>query len=406
MRINVGSGNCPIEGYVNLDRKSGGEAFPLSQNSIVFDTCVADEIRASHVLEHFCHTQTRDVLREWIRVLKPGGVLKVAVPDLAYAVNNLGKHEHAENWILGGHMDGNDFHGAVFTLDKIETLFEELGLREVGFWRSDARDCSSLPVSINVQGIKNENHCDVPKPVIRSKRKIIGVMSLPRLKFSAAGACIDQAFGEFGIEFRSRTGALWEQHFQNLIEDCIQEGYDDIIALDYDSIFSVDQFHYMLNRFAQNPQIDALSCIQPRRLDCVAMLSGPNATETIEGDLKCVTIKSSKIPNVTAKTAHFGLTFLRAEKIKAMPMPWFLSQPGKNGSWREEDGKVDADIYFWKKWEECGNNLYLLPEIRIGHLQEVVSQIGKDGNVFHTFPGDFDGDPFGGKKTTVIPRKE
>lgn len=41
---------------------------------------------ASHVLEHIPWYKTEEVLREWVRVLKPGGVLEVWVPDrLKYA---------------------------------------------------------------------------------------------------------------------------------------------------------------------------------------------------------------------------------------------------------------------------------------------------------------------------------
>ena len=38
-------------------------------------------IYASHILEHFGRHQYEDVLAEWYRVLSPGGVLRLAVPD-------------------------------------------------------------------------------------------------------------------------------------------------------------------------------------------------------------------------------------------------------------------------------------------------------------------------------------
>ena len=36
-----------------------------------------------HVLEHFKRRDVQRVLREWYRVLMPGGVLRIAVPDFA-----------------------------------------------------------------------------------------------------------------------------------------------------------------------------------------------------------------------------------------------------------------------------------------------------------------------------------
>ena len=41
----------------------------------------AELVYASHCLEYFDREQAREVLREWGRVLRPGGILRVAVPD-------------------------------------------------------------------------------------------------------------------------------------------------------------------------------------------------------------------------------------------------------------------------------------------------------------------------------------
>jgi len=43
----------------------------------------AEVVYACHVLEHFQEAEVEGVLREWRRVLKPGGILRVAVPDFA-----------------------------------------------------------------------------------------------------------------------------------------------------------------------------------------------------------------------------------------------------------------------------------------------------------------------------------
>jgi predicted SAM-dependent methyltransferase len=41
----------------------------------------ADLVYASHVLEYFDRVEAPEVLHEWRRVLRPAGVLRVAVPD-------------------------------------------------------------------------------------------------------------------------------------------------------------------------------------------------------------------------------------------------------------------------------------------------------------------------------------
>lgn len=48
-----------------------------------------DEVRASHVFEHIYLDETKAVLGEWVRVLKPGGILRVIVPDLEIVLRYL-----------------------------------------------------------------------------------------------------------------------------------------------------------------------------------------------------------------------------------------------------------------------------------------------------------------------------
>ena len=49
---------------------------PLPFNNNTFDV-----IYASHILEHFPWYQIEEILKEWVRVLKPGGIMEIWVPD-------------------------------------------------------------------------------------------------------------------------------------------------------------------------------------------------------------------------------------------------------------------------------------------------------------------------------------
>jgi hypothetical protein len=71
-----------------------------------------DEIRASHVLEHFPARAARKVIGEWVRCLKKGGKLKIAVPDFATIAEDYleGVEQPHESFILGGQQDVNDYH--------------------------------------------------------------------------------------------------------------------------------------------------------------------------------------------------------------------------------------------------------------------------------------------------------
>lgn len=47
-----------------------------------FDDDYADAIAAIHVFEHFYKWEAQDVLKEWRRVLKPGGKIILELPDM------------------------------------------------------------------------------------------------------------------------------------------------------------------------------------------------------------------------------------------------------------------------------------------------------------------------------------
>jgi hypothetical protein len=159
-RLNLGAGQLALSGYDNIDRSYpgdlehmgcfAGEAYPLTQ----YEDESVDEVRASHILEHFSHGKTADVLREWIRVLKPGGILKVAVPNFAEIVQRYIEDADVQSWVMGGHVDENDTHGAIFDESGLTAAMQGLGLESVGRWEPDVDDCAASPISLNLQGFK------------------------------------------------------------------------------------------------------------------------------------------------------------------------------------------------------------------------------------------------------------
>lgn len=70
-----------------------GNVAPLFHQSslqnlcFVDDGCV-DEIHAYHVIEHFFRNEVQDLLKEWKRVLKPGGTIHLEQPDVIKCAAN------------------------------------------------------------------------------------------------------------------------------------------------------------------------------------------------------------------------------------------------------------------------------------------------------------------------------
>lgn len=92
-----------------------GNAIDLSQ----FPDGSFHEIYASHVLEHFDYRDALvKALLEWKRILIPGGVLRLSVPDLDVLAGLLLQRDQLDvnqrfavmRMIFGGHIDAHDYH--------------------------------------------------------------------------------------------------------------------------------------------------------------------------------------------------------------------------------------------------------------------------------------------------------
>lgn len=97
------------------------------------DGC-ADYVYSQECLEHFPWRDTRIVLAEWTRLLKPGGTLRVEVPDFLAAIEQVAQNdsEHMDfaiqQIIFGGQENEFDFHYVGLTPRMLTKHMTELGL--------------------------------------------------------------------------------------------------------------------------------------------------------------------------------------------------------------------------------------------------------------------------------------
>jgi len=176
MKLHLGSASKHIEGYLNIDiREMDGVDIvddvktlnKISNNSV-------DVIYVSHVLEHFGRWEYKDVLRRWFEILKPNGILRIAVPDFESVVKLYLKTKDLNlvmGMLYGGQNYGENYHYCTFDFNLIKKELTDVGFSSINLydWRntdhSDIDDYSQsyyphmdkengLLMSLNVEAIK------------------------------------------------------------------------------------------------------------------------------------------------------------------------------------------------------------------------------------------------------------
>jgi hypothetical protein len=375
VRLNLGSGvgehadAFKADGWTNIDRKMGTECYPLAD----VDDGTVDEIRASHVLEHFGHREVVTVLTHWVAKLKPGGIVRIAVPNFKWIAEQYlaGVPINTQGYTFGGQTDDDDFHAAGFDREALTEIMAAAGLSRITEWKSDTKDCSALECSLNLQGQK-------PLHDATKVERVHAVLCTPRYGPTLHARC-NAAMVRLGIPLAMYQGCFWDQMLSEAMEDVLETGdYDFILTLDYDTVYGPDDVLELYRTMLAFPDIDALCSVQSKRGGehiLFGLEPGP------DGKPRPIVYKSEfRGPVKRIRHGHFGLTMIRAATLAKLPRPWMNGTPDKDGRWRRletTDGssglKVDPDITFWRAWEKAGFTLCLANRVVVGHLEEVVT---------------------------------
>ena len=87
-QLHLGCGPCVLPGWINLDTEQGIPgvvAWDLRQGLPLKDQSI-EAVYSEHFIEHLTLEDARRLLRECVRVMKPGAMIRMSTPDLAYLV--------------------------------------------------------------------------------------------------------------------------------------------------------------------------------------------------------------------------------------------------------------------------------------------------------------------------------
>ena len=172
--LNLGCGNTILpKPWENLDgRQIPGVDHVSGIDKLPFPDNTFDIVYASHVIEHIKRNDVEMVLKEWVRVTKPGGLVRIATPDFEKAIEVYYKSDKRIDNILGLVVGGQTYdyecHYLIFDQKSLTSLMNKCGLTAVHTWspkrvsHGDIWDYSQactweIPISLNLEGRKAEH---------------------------------------------------------------------------------------------------------------------------------------------------------------------------------------------------------------------------------------------------------
>lgn len=179
-RLHLGCGKAYLPGFLNVDLFSNIKADAYHDvTNLPYERASFDEIYCCHLLEHVHRHAVLATLNHWKSLLRPGGTLRLAVPNFEAICDHYSEHKNLDllmGLLYGGQDNYLNRHTVTFDRKTLTRALEQAGFTEIGVWdwrqteQKDHDDFSScfLPhmqkdnprarlMSLNMKGKRPEN---------------------------------------------------------------------------------------------------------------------------------------------------------------------------------------------------------------------------------------------------------
>lgn len=140
MKLNVGCGNDLLDDYINIDIRDltyniGQKCFIMADiENLPFDNGTIEEIRAIDVLEHVSYHKTKKILKHWVDLLIPNGILLIQSPCITTIfqyLTQISTFEELESIIAmlyGGQDYNENYHKTILEPKLLAKYLQESGI--------------------------------------------------------------------------------------------------------------------------------------------------------------------------------------------------------------------------------------------------------------------------------------
>lgn len=137
MKLNIGAGGNNLPGFLNTDINRTGKEFLDATKPLPFPSESVDFVFCEHCAEHLSPADAWRLLKEIRRILKPGGVFRIAVPSIE-RVFELADREYLQHLSDAGcgaptreaaveNQIVRHGHQAVWSVPLLQCCFDALG---------------------------------------------------------------------------------------------------------------------------------------------------------------------------------------------------------------------------------------------------------------------------------------
>lgn len=135
-KLHLGCGKKIIPGWINIDAVPQSHDVCIDDVSLLstVDDASSDEIYACHVLEHFGRNSTSSVLETWFRKLKPGGLIRISVPDVQAVFDKYRQGTSLKvliGLLYGGQRNEYDYHKIGFDFETLSSIMASIGFVDI-----------------------------------------------------------------------------------------------------------------------------------------------------------------------------------------------------------------------------------------------------------------------------------